>query len=223
MAHAAGNSNGKTLRKFPVVTEVCVQYTKRVEFPSPHGAICMRDWLRREWERSGLPLYLTNKACGVKNAATRKYFTKDHLWYYPPPHAFEKIAAYCNEHGDRDGRPYFSIDGIQPLTSSQWAKMRAKFNFRNGVTNVWSVPAVRNSERVRANDAVVHTNQKPLSLMTLCVQSSTDENDVVWEPFGGLCTAALACLQTGRRCFAAEKAESFYNAAVARLERSHDF
>ena len=34
----------------------------------------------------------TNVASGVKNAASRKYFTPDHLWYFPPAEAFEKIG-----------------------------------------------------------------------------------------------------------------------------------
>lgn len=33
-----------------------------------------------EWQRAGLPLYKANEACGVKNAATRKYLTQDWLW-----------------------------------------------------------------------------------------------------------------------------------------------
>ena len=32
LGHIAGNANSKTLRKFPVVTEVCVQYTREAEF-----------------------------------------------------------------------------------------------------------------------------------------------------------------------------------------------
>ena len=85
IAHIAGNSNSKTLRKFPVATEVCVQYTKKAFFKADGIQMDMQQWLRYEWERTGLPLYKTNEACGVRNAATRKYFTKDHLWYYPPP------------------------------------------------------------------------------------------------------------------------------------------
>ena len=34
IAHIAGNANTKTLRKFPVVTEVCVQYVKKTFFES---------------------------------------------------------------------------------------------------------------------------------------------------------------------------------------------
>lgn len=84
IGHIAGNSNSQTLRKFPVVTEVCVQYVRAVKLPTATGMLPMKEWLRYEWERTGLPLTLTNEACGVRNAATRKYFTQDHMWYYPP-------------------------------------------------------------------------------------------------------------------------------------------
>ena len=32
--HLAGNSNSKTLRRFPVVTEVCVFFSRRLELPT---------------------------------------------------------------------------------------------------------------------------------------------------------------------------------------------
>ena len=98
IGHIAGNANSLTLRKFPVVTEVCVQYVKRAEFVVNGEKMLMREWLRHEWLRSGLTLNKTNEACGVKNAATRKYFTQDHLWYFPPVDAFERLAEYANCH-----------------------------------------------------------------------------------------------------------------------------
>ncbi|MYK91287.1 MAG: hypothetical protein F4026_03915 [Synechococcus sp. SB0669_bin_8] len=36
--------------------------------------------MRAEWRRTGLPLYRANEACGVKNAATRKYLTQPQFW-----------------------------------------------------------------------------------------------------------------------------------------------
>ncbi|MCT7958272.1 hypothetical protein [Laspinema palackyanum] len=76
VAHIAGNVNSKTIRRFPIVTEVCVHYVRNVELPTEDGdRLPMQQWLRYEWLRSGLPLNKTNEACGVKNAATRKYFT----------------------------------------------------------------------------------------------------------------------------------------------------
>lgn len=221
IGHIAGNCNGKTLRKFPVTTEVCVQYTRRAFFRSGGTLLHMRDWLRAEWLRSGLPLSKTNEACGVRNAATRKYFTRDHLWYYPPPEAFERLAAYANALGQQEGRPYFSVDGIKPLTKEQWATLRAKFHFQNGITNVWRENAVRGTERLKASSKCLHMNQKPLRLLKLCIRASSDPGDVVWEPFGGLCSAAIACRELRRRCWAAEINSDYFNAARQRLEE-HD-
>lgn len=220
IAHISGNCNGQVLRQFPVVTEVCVQYVRKAEFPVGERMLGMQEWLRYEWERTGLPLYRSNEASGVMNAATRKYFTKDHLFYYPPVEAFEKFVAYANKHGASAGRPYFSIDGERPLTAEQWKNMRAKFNFEHGVTNVWDEPAVRNGERVKHDGKCVHNNQKPLKLIQRILKASTDVGDTVWEPFGGLCSTAVASLMMRRRCYSAEILEDYYEAAAHRLSET---
>jgi len=213
ITHVAGNSNTERLRQFPCVTEVCVQYVKE---PLVDG-LTLKDWLRREWVRTGLPFSLTNKACGVRNAATRKYFTKDHLWYFPPPEMFERIVAFANTRGKASGRPYFSFDGQGVPTAAEWARMRAKFHCKLGITNVWREPPVDGAERLKDGTKSLHLNQKPLKLMDVLIQASSDEGDVVWEPFGGLCTAALAAHKLHRRCMAAEVDEEFYRLAVRRL------
>lgn len=216
--HIAGNANSKTLRKFPIVTEVCAQYVRLVRFSVGTESLTVKEWLRREWERSGLPLSLANEACGVRNAATRKYFTRCHLWYFPPPEAFDKIASFVNRRGDPAGRPYFSADGERALTGDEWAALRAKFRCEVGVTNVWREPAVRDKERFKDRESrAVHSNQKPLKLMERIIRASSDPGDVVWEPFGGLCSAAVAALRLGRSCFSAEIDPTFFALAERRV------
>lgn len=219
IGHVAGNCNGTTIRRFPVVSEVCVQYVREVRLQGADGdALPLKQWLRAEWLRTGLPLYRTNEACGVKNAATRKYFTRCHLWYFPPPEMMERLAEYAWRHGRATARPYFSLDGRRPLRASQWARLRAKWNHLHGVTNVWREPPLRSSERIRDPDGrILHANQKPLRLVEQTILASSDPGDVVWEPFGGLCTAAVASLRTGRACCAAELAPRFYDAAHRRI------
>ncbi len=224
LGHVAGNANTQTLRKFPVVTEVCVHYVKAAKFLSGDKSLTMQEWLRREWKRTKLPFRLANEACGVINAATRKYLTSDHLWYYPPVEAFVKLAAYANNHGDPTGRPYFSLDGKHPISGDQWATMRAKFNCDVGVTNVWREPQVGGSERIqgvrngmRYKFSSLHGSQKPLKLIELIIRASTDKGDVVWEPFGGLCPGAVVSYHFGRQYYAAEIIPEFYLAAVERL------
>lgn len=227
MSHVAGNANTQTLRKFPVVTEVCVQYVKAAAFPCGDRLLSMQEWLRHEWKRAGLPWRAANEACGVLNAATRKYLTKDHLWYYPPVEAFVKLAEYANRHGKAEGRPYFSLDGKRPLRGDEWAKMRAKFQCEVGITNVWREPQVGGAERIqgarngmRYKFSSLHGSQKPLRFMDLIIRACTEEGDVVWEPFGGLCPGAVVSYHLRRSYVGAEIVPEFYAAAVERLAKS---
>jgi len=224
LSHVAGNANTQTLRKFPVVTEVCVHYVKAARFALEDRGVSMQEWLRHEWKRSGLALHAANAACGVLNAATRKYLTADHLWYYPPVDAFLKLADYANQFGKPDGRPYFSVDGKAPISADVWVKMRAKFTCEVGVTNVWREPQLSGAERIqgkrngmRYKFRSLHGSQKPLRFIELILRASTDPGDVVWEPFGGLCPGAIVSYHFRRPYVAAEIVPEFYSAAVERL------
>lgn len=213
-AHIAGNIDTGRIRRFPVVTELCAHYV----FEPRLGGRSLRRWLLDEWRRTGLPLRRANDACGVRDAAVRKYFDQGHLWYFPPPDAMAQLAAYANTHGAPEGRPYFSLDGVTPLGRERWARMRAKFECPHGVTNVWERAAVRGPERVKTERGrAVHLNQKPLDLMARVVAASTAPGDVVWEPFGGLFTASLAARQLGRRAYGAEIDSTYFQYGVARF------
>lgn len=231
LGHIAGNVNGATIRRLPTVTEVCVFYRRRLEFSSEDGSLSASRWLRAEWLRAGLPLYRANEACGVKNAATRKYLTQDWLWYFPPPEMMARLVNFANEHGDPAGRPYYSIDGRRPVTEEEWARLRHPWSHEHGLTNVWSHPPLNGTERYRGTgrrvaprvhnpgkNATAHLNQKPLEFMRRIVRFATRSGDVVWEPFGGLCSAAVAAVELGRRAFCAEPDSCFAELARQRLE-----
>ncbi len=109
VGHIAGNVNTQKIRRFPVVTEVCVQYV----FDARIGGKPLKKWLLEEWKRTGMPQRKANDACGVKDAATRKYLDQGHLWYFPPPEAMQQMSDFANRFGDPAGRPYFSLDRDQ--------------------------------------------------------------------------------------------------------------
>ncbi|MGH3978898.1 MAG: DNA methyltransferase [Pseudonocardiaceae bacterium] len=230
LAHIAGNVNSETIRQFPVVTEMCVLYQRRVELPGPDGTLPVKRWLRAEWQRSGLPLYLSNEACGVKNAATRKYLTQDWMWYWPPGEMVERLATYANEHGGPSGWPYFSIDGHSVVTGKQWDALRYKWRHTHGITNVWRHPPLHDSERLKgtlrraaprvyrpSSSSSAHLNQKPLEFMERLVSAVTDRGDVVWEPFGGLASGSVAAVALGRQACTAEIDGEFATLAGERL------
>lgn len=220
-AHVAGNINTAKIRRFPVVSEICVQYV----FEARIDGQTLQHYLYKEWKRTGLSLRSANEACEVKDAAVRKYLDQGHLWYFPPPDVFAKMVAYANKHGKREGRPYFSQDGKRPMTSDDWAKMRSKFYCPHGWMNVWERPPLKGAERIKVPERgskVAHLNQKPLDLMKLIIEASSQPNDVVWEPFGGLFSASLAAKQIQRRAFAAELDPDYYQLALGRFQTPPD-
>ncbi|MER5458996.1 DNA methyltransferase [Micromonospora sp. NPDC002389] len=234
IGHVAGNVNGKTIRRFPVVTEVCVFYTREPRFPLTPGGddlVHAKEWLVAEWKRSGLPRRRANEACGVKDAATRKYFDQGWLWYWPPAEIMEKLVAYANEYGRPEGRPYYSLNGVDPVTAKEWSQLRSVWNHEHGVTNVWDLPALRGAERFKGSMkraaprvykptklASSHLNQKPLAFMKRIINACTSPEDVIWEPFGGLCSATVAAVELGRHGYAAEIDPHFAELAAERLE-----
>ena len=214
--HIAGNVNTGKIRRFPVVSEVCVQYV----FEARIEGLILKNWLLREWNRTSLPVRKANEACGVADAATRKYLNQGHLWYYPPPEIFVKMQEYANKYGEPAGRPYFSIDGKQPATAEQWAAMRSKFYCPHGFTNIWDRPPLHGGERFKLNGVngkAIHLNQKPLDLITMIIRASSDKGDVVWEPFGGLLTGCIAARNLERRAFGAEIDPTYFYYAVKRI------
>lgn len=235
IAHVAGNVNGVTIRRFPVVTEICVFYARKLVLPTDEGVLPAREWVRHEWKRSGLPFRLANEACGVKDAATRKYFATDWLWYFPPPEAMARLAVFANTHGLPTDRPYYSLDGVKPVTAEEWASLRYNWNHEHGITNVWRHGALHGAERLKGSgkraaprvykptgSSASHLNQKPLEFMRRILTACTDVGDVVWEPFGGLCSAAVAAVELGRQAFAAEPLDVFNDLAIDRLEAAEN-
>lgn len=222
VSHIAGNCNGKTMRKFPVVTEVCAHYVREPRFFVNGAPLSLQDWFRAEWKRTGLPFSAANAACGVRNAASRKYLASDHLWYAPPPEVFARLSIFANEHGQADGRPYFNLSEEEMdndvLATSKWEKMQATFNFEYGVTNVWQCPSNRGRERLKdASGQVVHSNQKPDALMERIILASSQPADMVWDVFCGTAAGSLSALRLGRSSCTAESNPRFQDVAKQRL------
>lgn len=219
IGHIAGNVNTAKIRRFPVVTEVCVQYVREARV----DGLLLREWLLKEWKRTGLPVRKANEACGVADAAVRKYLDQGHLWYFPPPEMFQRLADYANTRGDPSGRPYYSADGKRPMTAIEWSRMRSKFYCPHGYTNVWNRSALRGGERIKVgNGKAIHLNQKPIDLMTLIIEASSDRGDTIWEPFGGLFSACVAARRLGRRARGCEIDPTYFQFGYERLKSESD-
>lgn len=75
--------------------------------------------------------------------------------------------------------------------------------------NLWSVPRPAAGE---------HPTPKPIGLMSRCVVNSTDQGDIILDPFMGSGTTGVAALQQGRKFIGIEICEKYFDIARRRVE-----
>ena len=83
------------------------------------------------------------------------------------------------------------------------------------MTNVWDFGRVRGSERVECGG---HSTPKPIALCSRAIKSSSRENEIVLDLFGGSGSTLIACEQLNRRCFAMEIEPQWVDVNINRSE-----
>lgn len=88
-------------------------------------------------------------------------------------------------------------------------KGRERYINDMGTSNVFSYPNIIGNKH--------HPNEKPVELMRDLIVNSTNEGDIVLDPFMGSGSTCLACKQTGREYVGIEIEQKYYDIAVKRL------
>jgi adenine-specific DNA-methyltransferase len=83
-------------------------------------------------------------------------------------------------------------------------------------SDIWSIPNVK-SNYVEKTD---HPCQFPVALVQRLVLSMTNEGDLVFDPFMGVGTTAVAAVVNGRRAAGAEIVSHYYQQAVDRVRKA---
>lgn len=89
-------------------------------------------------------------------------------------------------------------------------KGKAKNINNMGTKNILDVPNIKKNK--------LHPTEKPVDLMKILIENSSNENDIVLEPFMGVGATCLACEETKRRYIGIELDENYFNIAKNRLE-----
>lgn len=67
-----------------------------------------------------------------------------------------------------------------------------------------------------------HPTEKPVELMKILIENSTDAGGVVIDPFMGAGATGVACKELGRNFIGIEIDEKYFNIAKERIEQEHD-
>lgn len=70
-----------------------------------------------------------------------------------------------------------------------------------GTPDILDIPI----KKIKGDDGRnLHDTEKPVELMKILVENSTNENEIVLEPFAGIGSTLIACNQLNRKCVASE-------------------
>ena len=100
----------------------------------------------------------------------------------------------------------------KPQTPATSQKLKGQMK---GATDVWDIPSLNNMAKERTG----YPTQKPLALYERIIAASTNEGDIVLDPFCGSGTTLLAAQRLGRRWVGVDSSPTALETLKSRLER----
>ena len=84
-----------------------------------------------------------------------------------------------------------------------------------GTSDIINVP----NKKLKGTDGkAIHDTEKPVDLMKILIQNSTNENQIVLDPFMGIGSTGVACLNTNRKFIGIELDDTYFEVAKYRIE-----
>jgi site-specific DNA-methyltransferase (adenine-specific) len=155
----------------------------------------IKPFLKQHQEKQGLSSKEINERLGVKSNGGGMwsiYTGKNVCEQFPTKELWEKLQNVLK----------FELN---------YEKVAQTFNPQMGLTDIWRDIDFYKEERV-------HPTQKPLTLIKRLIMASSNEGDLVVDPFAGSGSTALASVQLKRKFYTIELDEKYYNDVLTRLE-----
>jgi len=119
---------------------------------------------------------------------------------------------------------YFTHSTETIIWAAKNAQSKHVFNYdelrslNNGkqMKTVWTIPAPNGDEKKDGK----HPTQKPIALLKRILLASTNEGDLVFDPFAGSSTTGVACVAMKRRFVGCELEKEFIELSIRRLKRA---
>ena len=85
-----------------------------------------------------------------------------------------------------------------------------------GTADILDVP----NRKTKSEDGKnLHDTEKPIALMEILIGNSSDENDLVLDPFMGIGSTGIACKNLHRKFIGIELDENYFNVAKERIDK----
>jgi DNA modification methylase len=177
----------KNYKIFPNVTESII-------FAIKDNKQFVKPFLKEYQEKQGMSAKEINEALGVKSNGGGMwsiYTGKNVCEQFPTRDLWTKLQSILK----------FDLD---------YDKVAQTFNPQMGITDVWRDIDFYKEDRV-------HPTQKPLTLIKRLILASSNEGDLVVDPFAGSGSTAIAALQLHRDFITIDLDEVYYNEVLQRI------
>lgn len=94
-------------------------------------------------------------------------------------------------------------------------KGKAKKINNCGTSDILSIPNKKTKDIDGKN---LHDTEKPVELMKILIENSSNVGNLVLDPFVGIGASALACLESDRNFLGYELDSEYYNVALQRID-----
>ncbi|MCR4416777.1 MAG: site-specific DNA-methyltransferase [Ignavibacteria bacterium] len=125
----------------------------------------------------------------------------------PPPNLSRRYFTHSTETiiwaaKDENSKHIFNYDYIKSLNHGKQMK------------TVWKIPAPSTNEKSFGK----HPTQKPIKLLELIILASTNQNALIFDPFLGSGTTAVASIKLNRRVVGCEIDKQYLEIAIKRIK-----
>ena len=153
----------------------------------------------------------TMKLIAGHSDKSRDHWTGKSQWNLPTEDVYRKFQSWATEHKiDAFKREYDDI-------KREYYTSRAYFNnIHDNMNNVWHFDRTSVAERANTGN---HATPKPLALCARAIKTSSRENEIVLDLFGGSGSTLIACEQNGRKARLMELDPKYVDVIVNRWQK----
>lgn len=184
--------SGRATKKYKMYPNV----TESVLFIIKDNKKFIKPFLKEKQEKLGLTSKQINESLGVKSNGGGMwsiYTGKNVCEQFPTEELWNKLSNVL-----KFDLPYTSISQT--------------FNPQMGYTDVWTDIDFYEEKRY-------HPTQKPLKLISRLILTSSNEGDIVVDPFAGCGSTQLSAIQLKRNYIGIELNENYYNISLKRINK----
>ena len=210
-----GNGQGQLsedFRMYPIADEKCLFVMSGVQGFSNNADNYFEAWepiriyLKQERDRMGWSNADMKKMCGHSPKSGCHWFDKSQ-WMMPTEEEYKAWQKHANGEGFK--KEYEEI-------KKEYYSTRAYFdNTHDNMNNVWHFDRAGKDEREHTGG---HATPKPIALCSRAIKSSSRENEIVLDVFGGSGSTLIACEQTNRNCYMMELNPHYVDVIIERWE-----